>query len=269
MKNYLKPLTAIGYLIIFLAIQTVVQVTAVVVEMLIKGTVVTDLDPIGLLISTIVFSLITICLFVWLKWTPVSREYIVSRPWVVLFWSLIAALGAVIPSSFLQELLPEWPEMFQQQIDRLSELMLQLMNIPGGYAALCLLAPIAEEVVFRGAILRKLMEWKPQHRWLMIVLSALLFALAHMNPAQFLHPFLIGLLLGWMYLRTGSILPGIVYHCANNSVAYLLTRLYQDPDVTLTQILGQTSHVLMAVVFSLLIFIPAVYQLNLWMGKKN
>ena len=143
------------------------------------------------------------------------------------------------------------------------------MNVPGGYAALCILAPIAEEVVFRGAILRKLMEWKPQHRWLMITLSALLFALAHMNPAQFLHPFLIGLLLGWMYVRTGSILPGIVYHCVNNSVPYLTTRLYQALDVTLTQILGSTSRVLMAVAFSLLIFVPAIYQLHLWMRKKN
>lgn len=264
-----KPLIAVGYLFIFLAIQTVVQVAALAIEWMILGKEITELDAIGLLVSTIVFSLITIGLFTGLKWTPVSREYIVSRPWIVLFWCFIAALGAVIPSSFLQEQLPEWPESIQQQIDHLSEMMLQLMNVPGGYAALCILAPIAEEVVFRGAILRKLMEWKPQHRWLMITLSALLFALAHMNPAQFLHPFLIGLLLGWMYVRTGSILPGIVYHCVNNSVAYLTTRLYQDPDVTLTQILGSTSRVLMAVAFSLLIFVPAIYQLHLWMRKKN
>ena len=156
-----KPLIAVGYLFIFLAIQTVVQVAALAIEWLIQGNEITELDAIGLLVSTIVFSLITIGLFTWLKWTPVSREYIVSRPWIVLFWCIIAALGAVIPSSFLQELLPEWPESIQQQIDHLSEMMLQLMNVPGGYAALCILAPIAEEVVFRGAILRKLMEWKP------------------------------------------------------------------------------------------------------------
>jgi membrane protease YdiL (CAAX protease family) len=146
--------------------------------------------------------------------------------------------------------------------------MLQMMNTPGGYAVICLLAPIAEEMVFRGAALRTLLEWKPERRWLMITLSALLFALAHMNPAQFIHPFLIGLLLGWMYERTGSIIPGIIYHWANNTVAYLLARIYQDPDVGITDIFGSQSHALMAVGFSLLIFIPAIYQLNLWMKKQ-
>ena len=89
-----------------------------------------------------------------------------------------------------------------------------------------------------------------------------------MNPAQFLHPLLIGLLLGWMYERTGSIVPGIIYHWANNTVAYLLARLYQDPDITITQIFGSQSRALIAVVFSLLILIPAIYQLNLWMKRK-
>jgi membrane protease YdiL (CAAX protease family) len=102
----------------------------------------------------------------------------------------------------------------------------------------------------------------------MIFLSALLFALAHMNPAQFLHPLLIGILLGWLYERTGSIIPGIVYHWANNTVAYILSRAYQDPDISVTQIFGDNLHMLMAVAFSLLIFIPAIYQLNLQMKKS-
>jgi membrane protease YdiL (CAAX protease family) len=113
------------------------------------------------------------------------------------------------------------------------------------------------------------LEWKPERRWLMITLSALLFALAHMNPAQLLHPFLIGLLLGWLYERTGSIVPGIIFHWANNTVAYLLIRIYQDPDITITQIFGSQSRVLMAVGFSLLIFLPAIYQLNQRLTKKR
>ena len=134
---------------------------------------------------------------------------------------------------------------------------------------ICLLAPIAEELVFRGAVLRKLLEWKPEHRWLMIIFSAVLFAVAHMNPAQMIHPLLIGILLGWMYERTGSILPGIAYHWANNTVAYLMTRLYQDPDITLTQIMGSERQALISTGFSLLILIPAIYQLNLWMKKAD
>ena len=165
--------------------------------------------------------------------------------------------------------MPEWPDSIQRYIDETAQQMVGIMNTPGGYAVICLLAPIAEELVFRGAVLRKLLEWKPERRWLMITLSALLFALAHMNPAQLLHPFLIGLLLGWLYERTGSIVPGIIFHWANNTVAYLLIRIYQAPDITITQIFGSQSRVLMAVGFSLLIFLPAIYQLNQRLTKKR
>ena len=127
-------------------------------------------------------------------------------------------------------------------------------------------SPFIEELVFRGAVLRALLQWTPRH-WVAIAVSALLFALAHMNPAQLLHPFLIGLLLGWLYERTGSIVPGIIFHWANNTVAYLLIRIYQDPDITITQIFGSQSRVMMAVGFSLLIFLPALYQLNQRMKK--
>lgn len=269
MKNkLLLPLTAIAYIVAFLSIQTIIQLVVLLAEKLIFHKPLLQLDAIGMIVAMGIFTVVTIVLFARLKWAPLKRTFIQSRPWMTLFWSTIAALGAIIPSVFLQEQMPAWPDYIQQQIDQLAQMMLQMMNTPGGYAVICLLAPIAEEMVFRGAALRKLLEWKPEHRWLMIFLSALLFALAHMNPAQFIHPLLIGLLLGWMYERTGSIIPGIIYHWCNNTVAYLLARIYQDPDVTITQILGSQSRALMAVGFSLLIFIPAIYQLNIWMKKQ-
>jgi membrane protease YdiL (CAAX protease family) len=169
----------------------------------------------------------------------------------------------------MQELMPEWPDAIQRMIEQSAQQMMGIMNTPGGYAVICLLAPIGEELIFRGAVLPKLLEWKPERRWLMITFSAVLFAVAHMNPAQIIHPLLIGLLLGWMYERTGSIIPGVAYHWANNTAAYLLARLYQDPDITVTQIMGSQSRALMAVGFSLLIFIPAIYQLNVWMKKPE
>ena len=212
---------------------------------------------------------IAIAVFLKWKWAEVSRNYIMTRPWATLAWSVVAALGAVVPSAFLQEQMPEWPDAIQKLIEQNAQQLIGIMNTRGGYAVICLLAPIAEELVFRGAVLRKLLEWKPEHRWLMIIFSAVLFAVAHMNPAQMIHPLLIGILLGWMYERTGSILPGIAYHWANNTVAYLMTRLYQDPDITLTQIMGSERQALISTGFSLLILIPAIYQLNLWMKKAD
>lgn len=268
MNNELKkPLWAIGYVFFFLCIQAMASTAVMAFNMLILKKEASELDPTSMIIATGIFTIATMILFAWMKWSPLSKAFIQSRRWDIALWSIVASLGAIIPSAFLQEQMPEWPASIQQQIDQMAQTMLQMMNTTGGYAVICLFAPIAEEMVFRGAALRKLLQWKPEHRWLMIFLSALLFALAHLNPAQFLHPLLIGLLLGWMYERTGSIIPGIVYHWANNTVAFLLSRAYQDPDITVTQILGSQSRALMAVGFSLLILVPAIYQLNLRMKK--
>ena len=145
-----------------------------------------------------------------------------------------------------------------------------------GYLAIGLLAPLSEEIVLRGAVLRSLLE-KPLltgrservNIWTAITISAFFFALIHMNPAQMPHAFVIGLLLGWMYWRTGSILPGVAYHWANNSMAYILYNIYPNPDLKLIDILGSEQRVLMALGFSLLILVPAIYQLNMWMKRAD
>jgi hypothetical protein len=263
------PYIAIAYVLVFLFIQVVSTYLVLAVYKLISDEPTSEQTPLATIIALAIFTLVSVALFLKMKWAEVSRNYIMTRPWFTLFWSVIAALGAIIPSAYMQELMPEWPDAIQQMIEQSAQQLMGIMNTHGGYAVICLLAPIGEELVFRGAVLHKLLEWKPERRWLMITFSAVLFAVAHMNPAQIIHPLLIGLLLGWMYERTGSIIPGVAYHWANNTAAFLLARLYQDPDITVTQIMGSQSRALMAVGFSLLIFIPAIYQLNVWMKKAE
>lgn len=262
---------AIGYMLIFLAIQVIALSLVQVVWRLVAGEAASQSSAVCTIVGLAAYSLLSIVLFTWARWSPVSRNWMMTRPWDVLAWSVVAALGVVLPSLAVQELLPSWPETIQRHIDEAEAQAALLMSTTGGYAVVCLLAPVAEELVFRGAILRTLLAWQPERRWLMIGLSALLFALAHMNPAQLLHPFAIGLLLGWMYARTGSVVPGIVFHWANNTVAYLLFHAYPSTDIRLVDIFGQPSRVFMAVGFSLLILLPAIYQLNIRMkgGKSH
>lgn len=277
MNKNLKPLIAVAFVLIFLAIQMIVQTVVLVAELLLNGKLLAGdvqadatLSTTGLMISMTIFSIVSIALFTVLKWSPVSRSFYDRRPWGVLFWSILVSVGLILPSMYFQEVtMPDqWPDFIQQIIDQTEQTLSLVMSTTGGYAVVCLLAPIAEELVFRGAVLRTLLQWKPEHRWLMIMLSALLFALSHMNPAQFFHPLLIGLLLGWMYERTGSVLPGIIYHWVNNTVAYLLYHAYPSSDITIVDIFGSQGRVLMAIGFSLLIVLPSLYQLHLRMRKE-
>lgn len=249
---------AIIYLCVFLIIQVTTSFIVQGILTLTTGKSMME-SATSFILTTALFSVVTVIVFLWAKWSEVSRHWIRKRPWVTLTWCVVAALGAIIPSVWLQEHMPELPNLAEDAFD-------MIMKDRWGYVAVGLLAPLAEELVFRGAILRALLQWcsKP---WVGIVLSALLFAVAHMNPAQFPHAFLIGLLLGWMYYRTDSIIPGIVYHWINNSVAYVMYNLYPNPDITLTDLFGSERTVLMAVGFSLLIFLPALFQLNARLEK--
>ena len=251
----------IVYLFVFLGLQAAAGMAVPVVWKLAAGTA--DTTTALLIASSVAASVLTIAVFLLARWVEVSPRWLRTRPWTVLLWSVVAALGAVIPSTWLQEQMPELPNLVENEFD-------MILSNRWGYLAIGLLAPLSEEVVFRGAILKSLLRVQRLPVWGAIAISAVLFALVHLNPAQMPHAFLVGLLLGWMYWRTGSILPGMAYHWANNSVAYIIYNMYPSPDIRLVDIFkGSDQHVLMAVGFSLLILLPALYQLHVWMRRAE
>jgi hypothetical protein len=86
--------------------------------------------------------------------------------------------------------------------------------------ALVVIAPIAEEMLFRGLIFREFARrYSMRHA---VFGSAALFALFHLNPWQAVVAFPIGVMAAWLVLRTGSIIPGIVLHAALNFTSSFL-----------------------------------------------
>jgi len=81
-------------------------------------------------------------------------------------------------------------------------------------------APLTEELLFRGLLLRTLQR---TGRTFAIVASALLFAMLHGNFIQSVPTFFIGLVLGYVAVRCGSILPGILIHMINNGFVMALS----------------------------------------------
>lgn len=250
---------ALMYLLLFIGIQLVGGQATTMIWQWISGS--TDVNIPLLITTTVVVSIITILVFLLCRWAEVSPRWLRTRPWMVLLWSVIAALGAIIPSTWIQEQMPELPNWMEDQFG-------MILSNRWGYLTIGLLAPLSEEIVFRGAILRKLLN--ALSPWKAIALSAFFFALIHMNPAQMPYAFVAGLLLGWMYWRTGSILPAMAFHWANNSAAYVIYNMYPNPDLKLIDIFkGSELHVLLAVLFSLVILVPAIFQLHQWMRRAE
>lgn len=251
---------ALIYLLVFVAIQAGTGI--IVPFMWRKATGSPDITPMLLITSTLVSSAIALAVFLLARWSEVSRSYVRSRPWGVLFWCVMAALGAIIPSTWLQELLPELPNLLEGQFD-------MILKDSLGYIVVGLMAPLVEEMVFRGAILRALLGWNKRH-WTAIFISAAFFAIVHGNPTQMPHAFLVGILLGWMYWRTDSIVPCVAYHWANNSVAYVLYNVIPNPDAPLSAFFGGSeTRAIAAVLFSLCILLPALFQLNSRLKKVH
>ena len=87
------------------------------------------------------------------------------------------------------------------------------------------LAPIAEEFLFRGTVGRGLAN----HNSIFgILLSGALFALYHLNPAQTLHQFVLGCFLMLLAYRSGSVWTSAIVHAFNNFVVVFFTFVY-DP----------------------------------------
>lgn len=249
------------YTLVFAVVQVLMPSLIGAIQRLMGMEISQQQNATSMIIAMTASSVVVLVLFLYLRWAEVSRSYVQSRPWATLFWCALAAMGAIIPSQCLQELMPELPNLVEEEFD-------MILRDRWGYFAIGLLAPVCEELVFRGAILRALLRWTPRH-WLAIAISALLFALIHANPIQMPHAFLIGLLLGWLYYRTDSIVPGIVYHWVNNSIAYVVYNFYPDPQMKLIDLFGSQRTVAAAVLFSLLILLPALYQLNLRLRKAK
>ena len=210
-------------------------------------------------------SVITLIIFLKTKWTPLTRGYLLSKPWGTLLWVVLFALGTIIPLSFLYEQLGIEMDENTQQI------FTSLMKEPWGYVAVGILAPLAEEVVFRGAILRTLLGiMSKKNHWVAILISAAIFGVVHANLAQFVNALLMGLLLGWMYYRTGSLVPGILLHWVNNTMAYVLTNIMPQSDGKLIDLFhGDEKTVYYAVGFSFCIMIPSFIQMIIRLKKAK
>lgn len=88
--------------------------------------------------------------------------------------------------------------------------------------ALAVLPALAEEVVFRGVFVRALAtRLRPA---VAIAISAATFALYHLFPPQIVSTFVLGLVLGLLAVRSRSIVPSIIVHLLNNTIAIVLAR---------------------------------------------
>ncbi len=93
-------------------------------------------------------------------------------------------------------------------------------NLGGSIAAALVVAPLTEELLFRGLILRGFLSRYPVRK--AVLASALFFAVFHLNPWQFLGAAILGVLFAWWFVQTRSLVPCLFGHFLTNALPFIL-----------------------------------------------
>lgn len=223
-------------LFLFLTIQALGMVVSMVIGEVTggshgphAGSMLDTAEPLGLFLG----DLLIVWFFHQMGWLHISWGSIGKadrRP--VALMMVVLGIGFIILTGYLEEL-----SNLTDELEHEFELMEHNVF---GVLSICLVGPIAEEVCDRGIIMGALLTWT-KRPWVAIVGSALIFGISHMNPIQIFSASIAGILLGWLYYRTGSLLPGIIVHILNNSIStashLLLGRDYELPSAWMDVVL--------------------------------
>ena len=143
------------------------------------------------------------------KGTRLLKFGLAKLDFVIILWGTIIVLATGV---VIEPLLNLFPETY---LDRLGNIM-----AAGGWMIFTsiVIAPIMEEILFRGILQDALM--RKYGVFVGILIASAVFGIVHIIPQQVVNAFMIGIVLGYIYYRTGALLPVILIHCINNAISY-------------------------------------------------
>ena len=216
--------------LITLSALLLIQGLGLLLSWLIRGLSLRPQD--ALLITQLPLPLVLIPAYFWLR--PKEQEAaapgaIHPEEFPALF---LAALPIIYGGNLIGNLLASLLTM-GRAVNRLGELSSR-MTVPLAIYV-TFVGPLAEELFFRGMILPRMTRFGQK---IALVFSALLFALYHVNLYQFFYAWGLGLLLGALYLKTGSIRMGYVLHAAINLLGGVLPPLLLNLSLEAVAVFG-------------------------------
>ena len=129
---------------------------------------------------------------------------------------ILAIIGGILGAMSISILTQgvELPEMMQQ-------LSLAMSRSVWGLLAMTIVGPVTEELLFREAIEGEMLR-RGASPWTAIFISALAFSAVHLNLAQGLYAFPLGIMFGIIYYKTESVVLTSLLHILNNSIVVVL-----------------------------------------------
>ncbi len=194
------------YLVLFIACQLVATVILAVVFRTSTNT-----EDVVQTIYTMLLAFVFIIghIFYW-KSIDLTELRPQGLKWSIAGWTVPMTLAAMVCLTVINELL--------QPVDTMQETFEEIVKHPAGFLEVALCAPFSEELLFRGGI-QGFLQRRYGRPYMSILISALIFGIIHVNPAQVIGAGLLGILLGWLYYRTRNLWYPIFLHAINNTLA--------------------------------------------------
>lgn len=174
-------------------------------------------------------------------------QLILSIACWILFLPLAEVFTSLIPTDGPFE---EIYHMFQESFEMMLDYKI------AGFIMVCVLAPIFEEIIFRGIILKGMLNFKVSPA-IAILINGFIFGLAHMNPWQFIGAGILGIIFGFVYYRTKSLLIPMILHCLNNTLSYSMMMIQGDME---GDVFVQSDYILVAIMT--LLGVGCIYLLS-------
>lgn len=140
------------------------------------------------------------------------------KPYQVYLIAFISTVAFAYLLDIVSVILPPMPSYLKDQLDA-------MLDAPflTSFLSVSVLAPLFEEILCRGLILRGLLQ-RMRPIWAMVI-SALFFALIHLNIWQAIPAFVIGMFMAYVYYKTGSLKLTIFIHFVNNTFSLLISKI--------------------------------------------
>lgn len=241
--------TAIKLLLLYLAFQFIgalLVMIPIAIYLIVRYNSIENLTTLSIA-PGLMLSIIFMTIYLWKKgyistdkrtWSWISAPYLLLT---AVIW-----LSSIFIIDYIMSFMPWLPNIMEQTFDIMQSGWIGILTI-------AIFGPILEELMFRGAITKVLLsKYNPTTA---IIISALIFGLFHINPVQVVAATLIGLILGWVYYKTASLIPCILIHILNNSMSVYLSLKYPDVENTQDFFTGNTYYIVL--IAAIIIFVGA------------
>ena len=231
-------------------VSTIFIITAMIQGMDMNTAVNATLGP-ALLIS----DLLVILILLLMKYCG-FKELFKRVPADVLLISIVFALCGMFAVEMLSSTV-DIPNKLEEQFKALA-------GTVSGFLGICIIGPIMEEMIMRRVILKEMAK-ATKSMWWGIIISSALFSIIHINPIQVVFAMPAGIILGWLYCKTGSLLVPICIHIINNTISFIEISVGSETEIGLDSTLG----VVLLIVFVLVAVVTGIWIVRYYNKLKK